>query len=242
MKPIVVLRHQPSAPLGIAADALDDAGAPWTYLDVWTDASWPDPAQTSGLIALGGEMNVDRIEDYPFLERGRAMLASAVARDVPVLGICLGGQLLARALGAEVKPSPVREVGFCDVTATEAGRSDPVLSAFAPGMPVFQFHEDSFDLPDGAELLFEGDLVRNQAFRFGRAAYGVQFHFEVTEAIVAKWCDETPDLEEEWGATKEQLVSEARALLPAQQAAGEQAVRAFVSLAGLESYRATSDL
>jgi GMP synthase (glutamine-hydrolysing) len=228
--PIVVIRHQPNAPLGIAADALDEAGVQWTYLDVYQDVAWPDLDAVGGLIALGGEMNVDRIEDYPFLERGRSLLTAAVRRATPVLGICLGAQLLARSLGAEVTPSPVREVGFFEVSATPAGLRDPVLSAFAPAMPVFQFHEDAFEVPEGAELLFEGRNATNQAFRFGRSAYAVQWHMEVDEDIVADWCDETPDLETEWGASKESVLLEAHRLLPAQQAAGRAAVRAFAAL------------
>jgi GMP synthase (glutamine-hydrolysing) len=230
MAPIVVIRHQPNAPLGIAADALDELGVPWTYLDVYEDGPWPELENVGGLIALGGEMNVDRVEDYPFLERGRTLLGEAVDRGLPVLGICLGAQLLARALGAEVKPSPVRELGFLRVDATGAGADDPVLAAFTPSARVFQFHEDASELPDGAELLFRGDLVSNQAFRFGESAYGVQWHFEVTEEIVSDWCDETPDLEEEWGRSKEEVVAEARALLPAQQEAGRKVVGSFARL------------
>jgi GMP synthase (glutamine-hydrolysing) len=228
--PIVVIRHQPSAPLGIAGLVLDELPAAWTYLDVFGDAPWPDLNAIGGLIVLGGEMNVDTIEDYPFLERGRRLLAEAVDRETPVLGICLGAQLLARGLGAEVKPSPVKEVGFFPVTATPEGRSDPVLSSFAPALPVFQFHEDAFELPDGAELLFAGEMVPNQAFRFGPTAYGVQWHFEVTEEIVADWCDETPDLAAGWGVTKGEILNQAKRCLPAQQAAGRAAVRAFAAL------------
>lgn len=230
MAPIVVIRHQPNAPLGIAGRALDDIGKQWTYLDVFDDPQWPDFDSVSGLIALGGEMNVDRIDDYPFLERGRQLLAEAAEREIPVLGICLGAQLLARALGAEVKPSPVKEVGFYEVTATRAGAGDPVLAAFAPAMRVFQFHEDAFELPEGAELLFEGEMVPNQAFRFGPSAYAVQWHFEVTEAIVSDWCEATPDLEDGWGRSKADVVAEARWLLPHQQAAGQAAVQAFAAL------------
>jgi GMP synthase (glutamine-hydrolysing) len=230
VKPIVAVRFQPSAPLGIAAEALDESRAPWTYLDVWNDDEWPDLERVSGLVVLGGEMNVDRIDDYPFLDRAKGLLANAVERDVPVLGICLGAQLLARSLGARVWSLDTKEIGFIDISATAAGRDDPVLSPFAPTTPVFLFHEDALELPEGAELLFRGEVVPNQAFRFGRVAYGVQFHLEVTEEIISDWCDETPDLEGEWGVTKEQVMKGATALLPAQQQAGKAAVKRFVEL------------
>src|SRR5829696_4226660 len=185
VKPIVVIRHQPSAPLGIAATALDEAGVTWRYLDAWKAAQWPDLDDVSGLIALGGAMNANQIGDYPFLQRVRSLLEGAVERDVPVLGICLGGQLLACALGAEVEPMVTKEVGFRRVEATAEGREDPVMSPFAPSMPVFELHEDAFGLPPDAELLFVSEEAPNQAFRFGRVAYGVQFHFEATERLIA---------------------------------------------------------
>jgi GMP synthase (glutamine-hydrolysing) len=230
VKPIVVIRHQTSAPLGIAAAALDKARVPWRYLDVWKASEWPDIDDVSGLIALGGAMNANQIEDYPFLQRVRSILEGAVERGVPVLGICLGGQLLACALGAEVEPMVTKEVGFKRIEATTEGREDPVMSPFAPSMPVFEFHEDAFGLPPDAELLFVGEGAANQAFRFGRVAYGVQFHFEATERIIADWCDLAPNLEETWGVNKQGLLREARALLPAQKAAALAAVGNFATL------------
>ena len=230
VKPILVIRHQPSAPLGAAARALDDAGVTWRYRDAWKAAEWPDLDDVSGLIALGGAMNADQTGDYPFLQRVRSVLEGAVEGDVPVLGICLGGQLLARVLGAEVEPMVTKEVGFLRVEATTEGREDPVMSPFAPSTRVFQFHEDAFGLPPDADLLFAGEGAPNQAFRFGRVAYGVQFHFEATERLIAKWCDLTPDLEEAWGVTKQALLKEARALLPAQKAAALAAVGNFATL------------
>jgi GMP synthase (glutamine-hydrolysing) len=230
VKPLVVIRPQESVALGVAEAPLDDAAVPWQYLEVYRDVDWPDVGEVSGLVVLGGEMNVDRIDDYPFLGHGRDLLKRAAEDGVPVLGICLGGQLLARALGADVRPAPVREIGFHPVRATPAGSSDPVVGAFGPESHVFQFHEDAFDLPAGAELLFTGETTVNQAFRYGRCAYGVQFHFEVTERIVAAWCDETPNLEGEWGVTDEEVLAEARRLLPAQRTAAIEAVSAFAQL------------
>lgn len=175
-------------------------------------------------------MNADDLDGYPFLRDVRSLVGAAVAAEVPVLGVCLGAQVLTRALGAEVRPAPRREIGFLPVKATSAGMDDPVLAAFAPTAMVFQFHEDECELPPGAELLFEGEDVRVQAFRAGANAYGVQFHFEVTPEIIAAWCDEVPDLEEGWGRSKEAIVAEAEHHLDAQAVAGRAAASHFLRL------------
>lgn len=232
MKPLICVRHQTSAPLGIIEDVLARQEIPWTYLDTWIDSPLPDPSDIGGLVILGGEMNVDLIDVHPYLGDLRDLTRAMVDRGQPVLGVCLGAQVLARALGAPVRRMPVREIGFHEVEATEAGRSDPVLVPFSPSARVFQFHEDTCDLPQGAELLFRGRTSEVQAFRIGERAYGVQFHFEVTIREIAAWCDETPDLEDAWGVTKEELLAQADEYLEAQGAAGREAVRRFLSLTG----------
>jgi GMP synthase (glutamine-hydrolysing) len=202
----------------------------WSYVESWREQRWPEIGDLDGLIVLGGEMNADDDLGYPFMARVRDYTFAALQGGVPVFGICLGAQVLARALGARVRPAPVREIGFSKVTATPAGELDPVLAPFAPAASVFQFHEDLFELPAGAELLFTGDTVRNQAFRFGEAAYGVQFHFEVDAAIIADWCDETPRLEEDWGTTKEALLAGSDPHFAAQGRMGADAVARWLEL------------
>ncbi len=135
-------------------------------------------------------------------------------------------------MGAEVRPAPRREIGFLPVKATAAGMDDPVLAPFAPEAKVFQFHEDACELPEGAELLMEGEDVPVQAFRVGETAYAVQFHFEVTPEIITAWCEEVPDLEQSWGRSKEAVLAEAKTHLGAQQAAGREAADAFLKLLG----------
>lgn len=188
-----------------------------------------DPGDISGLIILGGEMNVDQIDSHPHLGPLREVVAKAIDSQVPVLGICLGAQILARAAGGEVRPS-VREIGFLRVQATAAGLDDPVLAPFAPAADVFQWHEDGCRLPRGAELLFSSDEVPIQAFRLNERAYGVQFHFEVTEREIDLWCDETPDLESKWGVTKHELLQTAREGLAAQKSAAQETAGRFLDL------------
>ena len=123
-----------------------------------------------------------------------------------------------------------RELGFLSVRATAVGMNDYVLEPFSPAARLFQFHEDECRLPHGAQLLFDGEDVLVQAFRVGQRAYGVQFHFEVTEKEIEAWCDETPDLEGSWGKNKQDVMEQAGKHLIKQQAAGREVARRFVSL------------
>ncbi len=229
MRPLLCVRHQPSAGLGVAAGALERAGVEFRYLDAWRSEASVDPDDFSGLVVLGGEMNVDDFDRHPWLKGVRTITEQAMEGNVPVLGICLGAQTIARVLGATVGPSPVKEVGFHPVAHTPAGAVDTVVAPFKD-VRVFQWHEDAFELPGGSALLCSGNEVPYQAFRYGNRIYGLQFHCEVDEQIIGAWCDETVDLEEGWGITKAEAVAEARRCVPAQRDATERAVRGFASL------------
>ena len=140
-----------------------------------------------GLVVLGGPMNVEDREALPHLEYEVEAIARALDTGVPVLGICLGAQLLAHALGAGVRPNGASEIGWYPVALTEAGASDPVLAPLARLDQVFQWHSYTFDLPAGAELLATGDACVNQAFRYGENAYGLQFHLEMNGQLIERW-------------------------------------------------------
>ncbi len=228
MKPLLVVRHQATAPLGILEEVFEQDRIPWRYHDCWTGAPVPDIGELSGLVVLGGAMNADEVDAYPYLSDVRRLMRRAVDEERPVLGICLGAQILARAAGAEVYPAPTREIGFVPVESTEV--HDDVLEPFAPTSRVFQFHEDTVAPPAGADVLFTGDDVAVQAFRLGTSAYGVQFHFEVTMREVNAWCDEVDDLEAEWGMSKNAVLQQAQAELAPQQDAGREVARRFARL------------
>ena len=132
-------------------------------------------------------MNSHQIDTYPTLLTEVEVIREAVERDMSVLGICLGAQLLAKALGGTVSRNPVREVGWHDVELTPDGGSDPVLSTFAPQQRVFQWHEDGIGLPPGAVHLARSPASEVQAFRYGAHAYGFQFHLEVDESLIDRW-------------------------------------------------------
>ena len=141
----------------------------------------------AAVIALGGPMNVDETERYPNLAREVEILRDALDRDMSVLGICLGAQLLAKALGGRVFRNDRAEIGWHDVRLTEHGRRDPVLSAFDDSQEVFHWHVDGIELPGDCRHLASSDRSHVQAFAHGEHAYGLQFHLEVNEPLVHRW-------------------------------------------------------
>jgi GMP synthase (glutamine-hydrolysing) len=140
--------------------------------------------EVAGAVVMGGPMNVDEVERFPALAAEREWLTEAVRHELPLLGICLGAQLLARALGAEVRAGEGPEIGFAPVAVSEPG--DPVLGGLAPSTDVLHWHGDVFDLPDGAQPLASSAQTEHQAFRAGNA-WGVLFHPEADFALVEAW-------------------------------------------------------
>jgi GMP synthase (glutamine-hydrolysing) len=149
-------------------------------------AGQPLPAhdEVAGAIVMGGPMNVDEIERFPGLAAEREWLAEAARRQLPVLGICLGAQLLARALGAEVRPGKTKEIGFAPVEVSDL--TDPILGGLPHGTEVLHWHGDVFELPSDATALASSALTEHQAFRAGNA-WGVLFHPEADLALVEAW-------------------------------------------------------
>jgi len=186
-RPVLVLQHAPWERPGLIAQVLaDDApGVPVLTRTVVSDAAAELPAATdlAAIVVMGGPMNADDDARYPGLATERRLLADAVAADVPVLGVCLGMQLLARALGAAVHRGHGTELGFAPVTV---GAPDPVLSPLGPRPTVLHWHSDAADLPFGATLLAATTTTPVQAFRAG-SALGLQFHLEMTDTLLAEW-------------------------------------------------------
>jgi GMP synthase-like glutamine amidotransferase len=180
MTPWIVVRNTPLEGPDLLAEVLDGEGIAYTVLDAFTPGSLPDRlAGAGGLVVLGGPMGVYDAGRHPQLDVERRLLRQAVESDRPVLGICLGAQLLASARGAAVRPGPLKEIGWQPLTLTPAGIADPVLAPLATAPPVFHLHGDTYELPDGAVHLARSAVYEQQAFRIGRRAYGLQFHLEL---------------------------------------------------------------
>ena len=190
---VLVIMHVESEGVGTLERPLRQAGAQVETARLYAGARLPDRADDYlAVVSMGGPMNVYEEEKYPFLKEETAFLAQAVARNLPVLGVCLGSQLIAKACGARVFKSPAAEVGFSEVSLTEAGWRDPLFRGLPEALPVFQWHEDTFDLPEGATLLAEAPACRHQAFRY-RNAYGLQFHLELNGDMLAAWFRHHPE-------------------------------------------------
>ncbi len=186
---VLAFRHVPFEHLGLIAPELEKHGIRFDYIDLWRNPDIDPPvADADGLIFMGGPMSVN--DNLDWLRREERFIAQAVSRQKPVLGICLGAQLVAKALGARVYQNNVKEIGWREVWWTEEGWRDPLLSGIPSPQPVFHWHGETFDLPAGAELLAYSSDCRNQAFRVGNNVYGLQFHLEVTAEMISCWCEE----------------------------------------------------
>jgi GMP synthase (glutamine-hydrolysing) len=207
---ILVFQHVPYEPLGTLDPLLKEAGFRIRYVNFGRDPNQrPSLDKYAALIVLGGPMNAHQIDTYPNLATEVNVIREAVDSGMSVLGICLGAQLLAKALGGRVARNDEREIGWYDVELTEAGRTDPVISSFARTQTVFQWHEDGISLPDGAVHLAASSASPVQAFRYGEHAYGFQFHLEVDASLVERWLtvpDNQPLLAEEAGRVDPQRV------------------------------------
>jgi GMP synthase-like glutamine amidotransferase len=183
---VLVLQHIACEPPGVFEDVLLERAHELVRAEL--DEGEPLPAGSwDAIVAMGGPMSVNDEHEHPWLAGEKQAIASHVRAGRPFWGSCLGAQLLAASLGARVYAGPAPEVGVLAVQLTEAGRADPVLGALPPSIDTLQWHGDTFDLPDGGVLLATSPAYPHQAFRVGRAAYAVQFHVEVTEAMGEEW-------------------------------------------------------
>ena len=184
MPTAVAVRHVAFEDLGLIAPVLAERGYDIRYVEAPTE---PMPAEDADLVVvLGGPIGAYEDDAYPFLRAEMAFLERRLAAGRPTLGICLGAQLMARALGARVYPGPAKEIGWAPLTLSAAGRAS-CLAELGPEPTVLHWHGDTFDLPEGAVHLASTDLCANQAFSWGAAALALQFHAEAMGAALEPW-------------------------------------------------------
>lgn len=194
MKKVLVFRHVPHETLGTLESFINSRDLNIEYCDLFRNSPFPnDPNDYQLIISMGGPMNADETDRYPFLARERSFLKNAIHLGKSVFGICLGSQIIARALDAKVYSGPKKEIGWYPVVLTTEGQNDPVLASCGMKSTVFHWHGDTFDIPAGASRLASSDLYPNQAFRFNRNVYAFQFHIEITPEIISLWAEENKD-------------------------------------------------
>jgi GMP synthase (glutamine-hydrolysing) len=185
MPKIFVVQHIECETLGAIADALDGAGISYQYIRPFAGDPAPrDMGDASGLIIMGGPMGVYERDSHPFLTAEMRLIEQALAEQKPILGVCLGSQLLAATLGAAVTRGERKEIGWHPVRLKVASGSDPLWAGVESPFTALHWHGDIFALPHGAVSLASSALTEHQAFRYGENAYGFLFHMEATRAII----------------------------------------------------------
>ena len=186
---ILIVKHIQIEGPGTMDEFLKNSILEVKTVELGQEALPQDLSRIDAVIVLGGPMNVYEEDKYPFLKQESAFLNNVMKAEIPFMGICLGAQMLARAAGSKVSKAARKEIGWCRVRLTDEGLRDPLFEGLGKELEVFQWHEDRFDVPEGSSLLAESDVCP-QAFRMGRNAYGLQFHYEVTPDMIARWSRE----------------------------------------------------
>jgi GMP synthase-like glutamine amidotransferase len=183
----LIIKHIDIEGPGLIEYCLNERKIPYQIFSFETGVRLPKPEGFTHIVILGGPMNVYEEDRYPFLREEDFFIKEAIQRGKLILGICLGAQLIAKALGAKVFKAPVKEIGWYDVSLTRIGSHDPFFSNLPKTFPVFQWHEDTFEIPKAGKIIATSTSVPHQGFRYGENAYGLQFHLEVTKEMIMEW-------------------------------------------------------
>jgi GMP synthase-like glutamine amidotransferase len=226
---VYIIQNDGDVPPGSVEDELQRLGVERTLVSLHKGEALPELSADSAVIVLGGAMGANDDERHPFLTSLKRFIAGTVERDIPYLGICLGGQLLSLATGGELASGSSGEKGTYSIMLTDEGRGDRLFHGVGHSFISFQWHDDSFSIPpDGIRLAFTGNC-HNQAFRVGKRAWGVQFHPEVNREIVGEWSSWSP----ETAARTGEIVAAFQEWKEEYFQAGRRLVENFARIAGL---------
>ncbi len=185
---MLIIKHIDIEGPGTFGEFLRKKGIHWDTVELANGGRLPSsPKGYRAVVVLGGPMNVYEENKYPFLAEEDRFIKECLSLNIPYLGICLGSQLLAKAAGANVVRSPVKEIGWYHINLTDKGKEDPVLKDLLPEAPVFHWHSDMFEIPPEGDLLATASGCPHQAFKVGANAYGLQFHIEITDKDIKEW-------------------------------------------------------
>ncbi|UVC18903.1 type 1 glutamine amidotransferase [Mesorhizobium onobrychidis] len=228
---VLVVQNFDSEGLGQIGAALVEAGADIDLRRPYCGETLPhDSAAHDAMVVLGGAQNALDDEICPYFPELLDLTRDFAGKDRAVLGICLGSQLVARAFGGENRIGGASEFGWHKVSLTPAAKADPVLAALPENFPIFEWHDDTFVLPEGAVRLAGNEVAENQAFRVGRAVYGFQFHFEADRPMVRDWSTSfAPLIAERHPDWSDRLDDEMARNGPDADAAGLAIARAWVA-------------
>jgi GMP synthase-like glutamine amidotransferase len=199
-KPILIVQHAQHEHPAVIRRVLQCQGVDSIWLHPYRGDAYPQASEIGGMISLGGPMGANDEKEHPWIAREIELLKRCAGEGMPVVGVCLGGQMLARAMGGKVERNETAEVGWFPITVSEDGLSDPILGSAGRTPTVYHWHQDTFHLPTDARLLASSKNCPRQAYRLGERAYGFQFHPEADHQLILEWMGiEGVDREvEEW--------------------------------------------
>jgi len=230
MKEVLVFQHDPFEDLGFFSEVLEKQRTAYRVLRLFHgEMPAEDWERIGALIILGGPMSVNDEEEYPFLRWEKRIIRAAIDEAVPVVGICLGAQLIAVTLGTTVYHGRVKEIGWSPISITPHGQVDSLLGYLPENATVFQWHGDGFELPSGAIRLASSVNYKNQAFRVGKNVYALQFHLEVTPPMIARWIDErSKDLAQAPYIMPDKILADTQNYAPILKYYGERFLSEFI--------------
>ena len=229
--PVLVLQHAASEGLGTIEDALRAAGHSFQYIKTFAGDSVPESAgDAPGLVIMGGPMGVYEYDQYSFLRHEMKLIESFLKEEKPILGVCLGSQLLASTLGAEVKKGPRKEIGWFQIHLRDEAGNDPLWKDQPKSFTAYHWHGDIFDLPKGGVSLASSDLTTQQAFRYQTNAYGFLFHMEVTQEQIQNMLREFDDEIRQEKLDGAAILNQSATGLPAMQKVGSAVFARWASL------------